>query len=597
MNDDLWGVHLLENGHGKARIWAPAAEHMSLEIGDRTISMDREETGWFEAHLDQPVAGEAYRFVKQDGRKVADPASRWQAGAVDGSSLVTDPKTYSWIHRDWPGRPWHEAVTYELHVGTFTAEGTFLAAARKLKELAELGFTAIELMPVAAFHGERGWGYDGVLAYAPHPAYGKPDDLKHLVDCAHGASMMVILDVVYNHFGIYGNMLEQYAPQFFLKDSTPWGPAPDFSRKETRSYFIENALYWLSDFRFDGLRFDAADRLVAQDQPWLVDEIADRARNLLPNRTLHLVAEDARHVTSPLEWKDGRAPSCRAVWNDDFHHAVHVLATGETVGHYADFAAEPSVGVRTALAEGFIYQGQARPSKEGKRHGEPSGHLPPTCFVNFLQNHDQIGNRLKGDRLSGLVEEDILKALTAMLYLSPQIPLAFMGDEFGTTQSFYFFSDYPSEVHEAGLKARMEEARNFGGSLYEKEFRAPDPNKRTTFLASKLQRPLAEDARSTSWREFVRELLAKRRSWIWPMLERLPSTEALVLPAPDKVIAVDWRLGNHKLELRCNLGREVATSPTTSGEVFYSLLAEPGTKALPPGGAIFASSGQAHFQG
>jgi maltooligosyltrehalose trehalohydrolase len=362
----------------------------------------------------------------------------------------------------------------------------------------------------------------------------------------------------------------------------PLGARSRLLRPQTRSYFIENALYWLTDFRFDGLRFDASDLLVADNQTWLVDNIADRVRNEIHDRIVHLVVEDARDVPGPLDPPDGRPASFRAAWNDDFHHAVHVLTTGETVGHYSDFADDPRGGLRTALAEGFIDQGQPRASKDGEPSGEPSGHLPPTCFVNFLQNHDQIGNRLKGDRLSALIDARTFKALTAMLYLSPHIPLTFMGEEFATPQSFFFFSDYPPETHEEALKARLTEANNFGGTLSRSQC-APD------ILRSKIDWRIPEEERSLSWQSFMKELLALRRARIWPMLADLPSARSSILPAPENVIAVNWELGDHVLELRCNLGSEPAEATLTSGEVFFQLQVEHGETALPPGATIFAA--------
>lgn len=595
MDKGNWGLTLTGGALGTARIWAPQLDRISLRIKDRTLPMHKDGEGWFEVRVDQLSAGDAYDFVLPDGRQLPDPASRWQADDIASASRVADSRAYSWQNTGWTGRPWHEAVIYELHIGAFTAEGTFRAAAARLKALAELGFTAIELMPIAAFQGNRGWGYDGVLAYAPHPAYGTPDDLRFLIDSAHNAGMMVILDIVYNHLGVFGNVLEAYAPQFFSQGASPWGPAPDFSRQETRSYFIENALYWLTDFRFDGLRFDAADLLVAENHTWLVDEIADLVRDGIHDRIVHLVIEDARNISGPMEARGDGPPSCRAAWNDDFHHAAHVLTTGETVGHYRDFANDPCTGLRTALAEGFIYQGQPRASKDGEPSGEPSGHLPPTCFVNFIQNHDQIGNRLKGDRLSALIDARTFKALTALLYLSPHIPLTFMGEEFATGQSFFFFSDYPPETHEEALKARMQEADNFGGTLYA-ETPVPDPNALETFLDSKIQWRLLKEERSLSWQSFMKELLALRRSRIWPMLADLRQARGLVLPAADNVIAVNWQLGTHTLELRCNLGSETADAPPTTGDVFYRLLSEPGETALQPGATIFAAASEAMRQ-
>lgn len=589
MQKHQWGLRLVEDTVARARLWAPDMERIRLQISNRTLEMQKDAEGWFEIEVDHIAAGDSYSFILPDGSSVPDPASLRQVGTVDGPSQIVDHRTFRWINDHWRGRPWHEAIFYELHVGTFTEEGTFAAAAEKLEQIADAGFTAIELMPIAAFDGTRGWGYDGILNYAPLPAYGSPDDLKSLIDRAHGTGLMVFLDVVYNHLGLFGNTIERYAPQFFQAHGTPWGPAPDFSREETRSYFIDNALTWLSEYRFDGLRFDASDRLVADGKDWLVDEIADLAQDRISDRTIHLVIEDARNVPDPMEHRQGRPPTCRAAWNDDLHHAIHVLTTGEESGHYRDFASNAAAGIRTALAEGFIYQGQSRSSQDGEPSGKPSGHLPPTCFVNFLQNHDQIGNRLKGDRLSTLIDADIFKALTAMLYLSPQIPLTFMGEEFGSQAPFLFFSDHAAEDGQQALEGRLSEARNFGATRTDDLASVPDPNALESFRASKLDWENAESKDGLWWRDFTRELLEIRRRRIWPLIANPMPFSGKSLAAEDGVIAVDWHLGRHRLELRCNLGKTDALVPDITGETFFSRRVGPRATAWPPGGIAFAA--------
>lgn len=589
MHKRQWGLRLVKDTVARARLWAPDMERIRLQISDRMLDMEKGAEGWFEIEVDHIAAGDSYSFILPDGTSVPDPASQWQASSVDGPSRIVDHGAFRWKNDHWRGRPWHEAIFYELHVGTFTAEGTFAAAADRLDRIADLGFTAIELMPIVAFDGTRGWGYDGILNYAPLPAYGSPDDLKSLIDRAHGAGLMIVLDVVYNHLGLFGNTIERYAPQFFHPEGTPWGPAPDLSREETRSYFIDNALTWLSDFRFDGLRFDASDRLVAEGKPWLVDEISDLARERINDRTIHLVIEDVRNVPDPMEERQGRPPSCRAAWNDDLHHAIHVLTTGEASGHYRDFASEPANGLRMALAEGFIYQGQSRSSRDGEPSGKPSGHLPPTCFVNFLQNHDQIGNRLRGDRLSSLIDEEIFKALTVLLYLSPQIPLTFMGEEFKAQTPFLFFSDHAAEDRVEALKGRLAEARNFGATHADDLASVPDPNALDTFRASKIDWTAAATDEGLRWRDFTRDLLEIRRRRIWPLIADPGPYAGRILPAGEGVIAVDWQLAHHRLQLRCNLGRMNAEVPGLTGEEFYRLGAEPGETSWPPGAIAFAS--------
>src|SRR5690606_28615566 len=381
------GAQLIAPGKTRFRLWAPTAAAVQVELNDsELIPMQAEQdSGWYRAEI--PCgAGHRYRYrVRlQDGSElsVPDPASRSQDGDVHGASIVVDPNAYLWQNPEWKGRPWHETVLYELHVG---ACGGFAGVMKKLPELAKLGITAIELMPIAEFPGAHNWGYDGVLPYAPDASYGTPDDLKQLIDRAHGLGIMVFLDVVYNHYGPDGNYLAAYAAPFFRDDiHTPWGQAIDFRRPEVSDFFIENALYWLMEYRFDGLRFDAVHAITEQD--WL-PELARRIRNgVEPERHVHLVLEnehnDAQLLSDEL---------FTAQWNDDGHHAMHVLLTGESDAYYRDFSEAPARKLARCLAEGFVYQGDPSPYKQGARRGQPSAHLPTTAFVLFLQNHDQIG--------------------------------------------------------------------------------------------------------------------------------------------------------------------------------------------------------------
>ena len=360
--------------------------------------------GWFELVTGEARPGSRYLFELPDGLRVPDPASHRQAEDVHGASIVVDPAAYAWRHADWKGRPWHEAVIYELHVGSFSPEGDFAGVARRLPGLAELGITAVELMPIADFPGGWNWGYDGVLPYAPDSRYGTPEDLKALIDTAHGLGLMIFLDVVYNHFGPEGNYLHRYAPQTFTdRHHTPWGSAIDFSRPPVREYFADNAAYWIEEFRFDGLRLDAVHAIIDDRSPHMLEMIAARARAAAgPDREVHLILENEHNTASLLDGGLGTRPDrFEAQWNDDFHHAAHVLLTGESAAYYADYAERPVALLGRSLAEGFVYQGEVS-AYRGRPRGEPSAHLPPTAFVNFLQNHDQIGNRGFGDRLTQL---------------------------------------------------------------------------------------------------------------------------------------------------------------------------------------------------
>ncbi|HEX4504857.1 MAG TPA: malto-oligosyltrehalose trehalohydrolase, partial [Alphaproteobacteria bacterium] len=451
-------------------LWAPGAHGVTLEIeGHAPLAMAPQAGGWHEAEA--PAGpGARYRFRLPDGTLVPDPASRFQPDDVHGPSLVTDPDAYDWQCVSWLGRPWEEAVIYELHAGVM---GGYAGVARRLPALARMGITAIELMPIAEVPGMRNWGYDGVLPFAPESSYGTPGELKALIDEAHALGLMVILDVVYNHFGPDGNWLPSYAPTFFREDlHTPWGAGIDFQREEVRRFFIENALYWLGDFRIDGLRLDAVHAI---SEPDWIDEMASEVRAAFPDRQIHLVLENEGNVAEHMR------RDVNAQWNDDFHNVMHVLLTGESQAYYQDFAAEPAEKLARALAQGFIYQGEPSPHHNGAPRGNASADLPPTAFVTFLQNHDQIGNRALGERLTKLADPASLRAATALLLLCPQIPLIFMGDELGSTAPFLFFTDFHGDLADAVREGRRREFAKFPAfSDPAQREKIPDPNARST---------------------------------------------------------------------------------------------------------------------
>jgi len=528
------------------RFWAPGLRQAALEIdGMPALPMRPAAGGWFEAEA-ECGPGAHYRYRINEQLAVPDPASRAQASDVHGASIVCDSAAYRWINTAWAGRPWHETVLYELHVG---ACGGFAGVTARLPALAEAGITAIELMPVADFPGKRNWGYDGVLPYAPDASYGTPDELKALVDSAHGLGMMVFLDVVYNHFGPDGNYLGSYAPPFFRDDvHTPWGQAIDFRQPPVRDFFTQNALYWLSEFRFDGLRFDAVHAI--PDKDWLV-EMAAQVRAALPaGRHVHLVLENDDNAASLLS--PGR--TFDAQWNDDFHHALHVLLTGESEGYYAGYVEQPAQKLARCLAEGFIYQGEAPLYPGGKARGEPSAHLPPTAFVAFLQNHDQVGNRAFGERLTTLADPHALRAALALLLLSPQIPLLFMGEEFGAAQPFLYFTGHEKpELADAVREGRRQEFARFSAFADAgRRERIPDPNAEKTFTDSM---PQPDDKQAPGWRQWVASLLAARRDYLMPRLEGARSLGATAV-GPKAVVA-RWRMGDGKvLTLAFNLDHE-----------------------------------------
>jgi malto-oligosyltrehalose trehalohydrolase len=592
-----------ETGTGgtRFRLWAPDVEDVSLLIecseGDGTIEvpMAALEDGWRETRLPDAGPGSHYRFRIDGGLAVPDPASRFQPADVHGPSEVIDPLAYTWRHPDWRGRPWEETVLYELHVGAFTNEGTFAAAAGHLEELAELGATAVELMPVADCPGRRNWGYDGVGLFAPDSAYGRPEDLKALIDAAHGLGLMIFLDVVYNHFGPEGNYLHAYAERFFDPGrQTPWGAAIAFDTKDSRpvrDFFIHNALYWLEEYRFDGLRLDAVHAIEDRSSPDILEELADVVKaGPGAGRHVHLVLENGLNEARYLEREaDGRSRHYAAQWNDDIHHAFHVLLTGETHGYYTDFGNDAAAHLGRCLAEGFAYQGEASPYF-GSMRGEASAHLPPTAFVGFVQNHDQIGNRALGDRLAKLAPPEALRAATAALLLAPAVPLLFMGQEWGAGQPFLFFCDLGEELKAAVRDGRRREFADFPAFRDEAaRERIPDPTAEETFRRSVLIRPAAGDAAAIGWLDLHRQLLSLRR---YEIVHRLPGAAAgRVLWRAGAGLVVAWQLGDGaRLTMMVNLAAEPTPEapPKASGRPLFATedgIGRPG-KPLPAWSAV-----------
>jgi maltooligosyltrehalose trehalohydrolase len=566
-----WGARLVEDGRALFRVWAPDAEKLALRLADGDRAMQRDDGGWFEFEAQGIEAGAPYAYVLPDGFVVPDPASRRQQSDVNGPSLLCDPSSYRWQNTGWHGRAWEETVYYELHVGTFTPEGTFRSAIAKLPHLASLGITAIELMPIAQFGGDRGWGYDGTLLYSPHSAYGSPDDLKALVDAAHGLNVSVVLDVVYNHFGPDGNYLPKLAPDFFHAERmTPWGGAIAYEKRAVRDFFIENALYWLIEFRLDGLRLDAIDHIRDAAEPDILVELAQRVRKTFLDRPILLTTEDNRNITNLHERApDGSTPLYSGEWNDDLHNAVHVLASGEIEAYYKDFADDPIAHVARVLAEGFAYQGEASHHAGGERRGFPSAHLPPSAFVDFIQNHDQVGNRALGERLISLTDEATLKALSAMLLLSPHIPLIFMGEEWGETNPFFFFTDFDGKLAEAVREGRRNEFAAFAAHQGADRDAIPDPNAPGTFEASKIDWAKAETPFGQAWRDWTRTLLALRQEHVAPALKTARGNAGRLLKAEENVIAVDWLLGDRLLEMRATFRSTRGTIPPITGQPIF----------------------------
>jgi len=564
-----FGAEVLSNGSVRFRLWAPNAKRVTLclENGRRgTHFLLPLENGWFERISPEATAGSRYRFQIDDKVEVPDPTSRFQPQDVQGPSEVVDPTAFHWNDEHWRGRPWEEAVIYELHVGTFSPEGTFRGVEQKLDYLRDLGITALELMPVADFSGTRNWGYDGVLLFAPDSSYGRPEDLRQLVQAAHAKGLMIFLDVVYNHFGPEGNYLHLYAPQFFTnRHRTPWGDGINFDGPESRvvrDFFIHNALYWLEEFHFDGLRLDAVHAIVDESTPDFLTELAQRVRERFgAERFIHLIVENVDNTTRYLS-RD-QADSTRlydAQWNDDIHHCLHVLLTGETDGYYSDYGPDPMRHLCRCLREGFAYQGEYS-EYHGENRGEPSTLLPPSAFVSFLQNHDQTGNRAFGERIAQLADPRALKAVMETLLLAPPPPLIFMGEEFGASSPFLFFCDFHGDLAAAVTNGRRSEFARFARfNSPDVRESIPDPNAENTYLQSKLNWDSLRDKVHAGWLNLYRELLALRQSKVVPHLGRTCATRCEASEGKERKLSVEWIFDDGvRLQLRANLGNETVS--------------------------------------
>jgi maltooligosyltrehalose trehalohydrolase len=577
-----FGAELRADGAVRFRLYAPAASRVDLvlESADRggsrgELPMSAVASGFFELVTTAACAGSRYRYRIDGLLEVPDPASRSNPDDPQGASEVVDPAAYEWSDGAWLGRPWHETVLYELHVGTFTPEGTFAAAIDRLEYLVALGVTAIELMPIADFPGRRGWGYDGVLLFAPDASYGAPGDLKRLIGAAHARGLMVFLDVVYNHFGPEGNYLHAYAPAFFNENqSTPWGSAINFDGRDNRTvrdFYVHNTLYWLEEYRFDGLRYDAVNTIRDTSQPHILEEIAG-AVHAGPGRSraIHLVLENDDNAARYLHPREPRL--YRAQWNEDAHHALHALATGESDGYYVDYTPRPIEHLARCLAEGFDYQGAPSRFRQGRRRGEPSAGLPPIAFVPFLQNHDQVGNRAFGDRITALAPAPVVRCLTSILLLAPQVPLLFMGQEYGAGTPFQFFCDFGPELSAAVAQGRRAEFARFAAFASEAaRARIPDPSDEATFLRSHLDWGELDAPEHAAWLDYHRALLALRRERVAPLLPSFAGHCGVARIAGDG-LEVAWSApSGERLTLVANLSdRPIAAFAPPAGELIHA---------------------------
>jgi malto-oligosyltrehalose trehalohydrolase len=591
-----FGAELVPGG-ARFGLWAPSARKVALQLdaprARATLAMRQGADGWFRLETPLAIAGSRYRYQIDDGLMVPDPASRYNPDDVHGASEVVDPAAFDWQDGDWMGRPWHEAVIYELHVGSFSPEGTFAGVERRLDALADLGVTAIELMPIADFPGRRNWGYDGVLPFAPDASYGRPEDLKRLVQAAHRRGLMVLLDVVYNHFGPEGNYLHAYAEDFFTeRHHTPWGAAINFdgeASRTVREFFIHNALYWLEEYHLDGLRLDAVHAIRDDSRPDILEELAAAVRDGPgASRRVHLLLENDDNAAHYLE---PQGAGYTAQWSDDIHHCLHVLLTGETDGYYSDYAQDTLALLGRCLTSGFAYQGEPSLYREGARRGEPSAHLPPSCFVSFLQNHDQVGNRAFGERMPELAAPPALRAAVEILLLAPSPPLLFMGEEWAAASRFPFFCDFGPDLAQAVTTGRRREFARFERFRDERaQAEIPDPCDAATFRGAVLDWSQRDAPGHREWLDLYSGLLNLRRRELVPRLEAAPGGSGSFSVARSTVLQARWTLGDgSRYRLLANLGNAPQDAPPRPPGL--TLYASPGAldapDRLPPWSVIW----------
>ncbi len=572
-----FGAEMQPDGCVRFRFFAPAAQmvQLALEGEPELLPMQANGDGWHQLETMKAGSGSLYRFVLPDGTRVADPASRFQPKDVTGPSEVIVPGSYTWKDGTWTGRDWKEAVIYELHLGAFTPEGTFNAAIGKLDHLAALGVTAIEIMPIGDFPGSRGWGYDGVLLYAPHSSYGRPEDLKALVEAAHARGLMVLLDVVYNHFGPEGNMLPSYFPNLLTKrHKTSWGDAVNFDGEQSRivrEFVIHNALYWIEEFHLDGLRLDAVHAIIDESPKHILTELAERVHAVEMGYPVHLVLENEKNEAFRLARDEaGRQQAFAAQWNDDMHHVLHTAGTHEDAGYYKDYEGHTGLLGR-ALAEGFAFQGQASVCT-GKNRGENCAHLPPEAFIAFIQNHDQIGNRALGERITEITKPEAMRALIAIYLLLPQIPMLFMGEEWGASQPFPYFCDFHGELAEQVREGRKNEFADFPEFQDPaKRDAIPDPLAESTFLSAKLDWSEPGGGAHAEVLARYKAMLKVRRESVVPLLDCIRGNAGMLEMLGASAVVVCWGAQDgRQLRLYANLCDDVKDNfPKTEGRILW----------------------------
>jgi maltooligosyltrehalose trehalohydrolase len=552
------------------RVWAPLAERVSVNVGGETIVMERDPRieGWWQAKGRHARAGEEYTFNVDDDEKLPDPRSGWQPQGVHGPSRIVDHSAFRWSDDEFQPRPLSSALIYELHVGTFTDEGTFEAIIPRLDHLKKLGVTHVELMPVADFPGRFGWGYDGVNLFAPRDLYGGPEGLKRLVDACHASKLGVILDVVYNHLGPSGNYLPKFAPYFTDRHNTPWGDALNFDgphSDEVRRYFCDNALMWLRDYHVDGLRLDAVHAIVDTSAITFLEQLATEVDVLKAHLGRHLVLIAESDLNDPRivrPWEIGGF-GIDAQWSDDFHHALHSVITGEVNGYYSDFGSMRDLA--TAFETSYVYTGR-RSKFRMKRHGRPPIGLTGHHFLGYVQNHDQLGNRAKGDRLCHLTTKERAKVAAALVLTAPFIPMLFQGEEFGSNSPFQYFADFSEEpeLAKAVSEGRRKEFGQFGWNPEE----VPEPDSPETFERSKIRWDEVKQEPHASLLEWHRRLIELRRQL--PQL----TDGRLDLVVTDCDEARKWlTIERGLVTIVANLADEAQTIPLREGRPCHVLLA------------------------
>jgi maltooligosyltrehalose trehalohydrolase len=575
---DAWRIGASVGAEGVTySVWAPDHAELAMRLVRRdgreaTRAMERRENGYFALEDAAGRAGDRYGFILPGGEVLPDPASRFQPDGVHGLSECIDARAYAWRSANWRRPRWTGQPIYELHVGTFTPEGTFLAAIDRLDHVASLGVGAIEIMPVGDFPGERNWGYDGVALFAPARCYGRPDDLRALVDAAHERGLAAILDVVYNHLGPDGNYLGRFAKEYFDADRhTPWGQAFNLTGADSRpvrDFFVANAAYWLDEFRFDGLRLDATHAIVDDSPRHLLAEIADAAHE----RGAFLIAEDERNACEVLRREDGSGNGIDAAWSDDFHHQVRVALTGVQESYFKSYGGS-TAQIAETLANGWFYRGQPYAQWKGKPRGEPCAHLPPSAFVYCIENHDQVGNRAKGERLEHLVSPSAFRAASALLCFVPYAPLLWMGQEWAASSPFLFFTDHAGKLGELVSEGRKKEFATAGLNQSIAPDDVPDPQAEETFAASKLRWDELRQYPHAAVLELYRECLRLRAAWLQPIAggRDLWTVEAL-----ERAVAIRYRAAGGSEE------RLVVSS--LQGDARVSVSREP---LAPPRGCVW----------